>query len=97
MQTLADLQLEYVDLYLIHWPHGFEPGDVVFPKNADGTVRYDYVSYMETWGAMEQCQEEGLTRNIGLSNFNSKQVDEVRDLRGEGGISIVLLVGIGKK
>lgn len=77
MKTLNDLQLQYLDLYLIHWPYGFEPGDDPFPKNEDGTVCYDTVSYMETWGVMEQLVEEGLTRHIGLSNFNSKQVDEV--------------------
>lgn len=77
MQTLSDLQLTYLDLYLIHWPMGFEPGDNLFPKNQDGSVRYDYVSYMETWGAMETLVEDGLTCHIGLSNFNSKQVDEV--------------------
>lgn len=77
MQTLSDLQLEYLDLYLIHWPMGFEPGTNPFPKNEDGSVRYDYVSYIETWGAMEALVEEGYIRQIGLSNFNSKQVDEV--------------------
>ena len=40
-------------------------------------MRYDYVSYTETWAAMEALVDEGLIRHIGLSNFNSKQVDEV--------------------
>ena len=45
-------------------------------------MRYDSVSYMETWGELEKCVGDGLVRHIGLSNFNSKQVDEV-SLRDE--------------
>jgi alcohol dehydrogenase (NADP+) len=48
-----------------------------FPKNPDGTVKYDYVPITETWAAMEKLVDEGLTKHIGLSNFNSKQVDEI--------------------
>ena len=77
LKTLSDLQLDYLDLYLIHWPHGFEPADHPFPKHEDGTIRYDSISYIETWSAMEKLVDEGLARHIGLSNFNSKQVDEV--------------------
>ena len=38
-QTLADLGLKYLDLYLIHWPISFERGDALYPKNDDGTLR----------------------------------------------------------
>ncbi len=85
LKTLADLQLDYLDLYLIHWPIGFEAGDNPFPKNEDETVRYDYTSYLETWTEMEKLVDEDMIRQIGLSNFNSKQVDEVREgTRGRG-------------
>lgn len=77
-QTLSDLQLEYLDLYLIHWPMAFRPGPETMPKNPDGSICYDNdTHFLETWAAMEELVEAGLTRHIGLSNFNSQQVDEV--------------------
>lgn len=77
LTTLKNLQLDYLDLYLIHWPIAMQPGDDLFPKHPDGSVKYDYTSYIETWEALEKVVDEGLVRHIGLSNFNSKQVDEV--------------------
>ena len=77
LKTLQDLGLEYLDLYLIHWPIGFKAGDSTFPKNPDGTIQYSDTPYLDTWGAMEKLVDEGLVRHIGLSNFNSKQIDEV--------------------
>jgi len=77
-QTLADLGLDYLDLYLIHWPLAFERGDNKFPKNDDGTVRYDTtVSPTETWLAMEKLVEKGLVKSIGVSNFNSEQIADI--------------------
>ncbi|WP_348257513.1 aldo/keto reductase, partial [Salmonella enterica] len=60
LKTLADLQMEYLDLYLMHWPYAFERGDNPFPKNADGTVRYDSTHYKETWKALEVLVAKGL-------------------------------------
>uniref|UniRef100_A0A8C8DIY6 alcohol dehydrogenase (NADP(+)) n=1 Tax=Oryzias sinensis TaxID=183150 RepID=A0A8C8DIY6_9TELE len=77
LKTLKDLQLEYLDLYLIHWPHGFQRGDVPFPKKEDGSLIYDHIDYKLTWAAMEKLVEKGLVRSIGLSNFNSRQVDDI--------------------
>ncbi|KAM6327357.1 aldo-keto reductase family 1 member A1 isoform 2-T3 [Podargus strigoides] len=76
-KTLGDLKLDYLDLYLMHWPHAFERGDNLFPKNPDNTMRYDYTDYKDTWKAMEKLVEKGLVKAIGLSNFNSRQIDDV--------------------
>ncbi|KFW11343.1 Alcohol dehydrogenase [NADP(+)], partial [Fulmarus glacialis] len=76
-KTLGDLKLDYLDLYLMHWPHAFERGDNLFPKNPDNTMRYDYTDYKDTWKAMEKLVEKGLVKAVGLSNFNSHQIDDV--------------------
>ncbi|CAO2592553.1 Aldo-keto reductase family 1 member A1, partial [Lemmus lemmus] len=76
-KTLADLQLEYLDIYLMHWPHAFERGDNPFPKNADGTMRYDSIHYKDTWKALEALVTKRLVKALGLSNFNSRKVDDV--------------------
>ncbi|XP_070562764.1 aldo-keto reductase family 1 member A1-like [Ptychodera flava] len=80
-KSMQDLGVDYLDLYLVHWPFGFKnPGDGnLFPKNSDGTLMYSDVSIMETWSAMEKLVDQGLCRHIGVSNFNSKQLAEVLD------------------
>lgn len=76
-KSLEDLKLTYLDLYLIHWPYAFKKGDSCFPKNPDGTMQYDNIDYKETWKAMERLVEKGLVKAIGLSNFNSQQINDV--------------------
>ncbi|KAK3743904.1 hypothetical protein QZH41_008767 [Actinostola sp. cb2023] len=76
-QSLQDLQLDYVDLYLIHSPIAFKSGDEKFPKDSNGSIIHAFYDPCETWKAMEKLVEEGLARSIGISNFNSKQVDDI--------------------
>ncbi|XP_064152798.1 aldo-keto reductase family 1 member A1-A [Anguilla rostrata] len=76
-KSLTDLGLDYLDLYLMHWPMAFQRGAEVMPRNADGSIRYADTHYRDTWKAMEALVDLGLARAIGLSNFNARQVDDV--------------------
>jgi diketogulonate reductase-like aldo/keto reductase len=68
-QTLEDLRLEYLDMYLIHWP-------VVWKR---GTLMQDDpdASLAECWEALERAMDEGLVRGIGVSNFSERQLAEL--------------------
>jgi len=79
-KSLNDLQLDYFDTYLIHWPTGLKSGLGTFlPKDEDGKLILDDVPTIETWMAMERLVDLGLVRTIGFSNFNSKQIKGVID------------------
>lgn len=68
-KTLSDLQLEYLDLYLMHWSVAFQSGGELHPRQANGKVVTDAVSVQETWVAMEQLVKKGLVKSIGVANF----------------------------
>lgn len=78
-KSLENLGLEYVDLYLIHWPFAFVEGDELIPQDKNGTYLTTDTDYLETWRGMEECVRLGLTRSIGVSNFNSEQVARLMD------------------
>jgi diketogulonate reductase-like aldo/keto reductase len=68
--SLERLGLDTVDLYLMHTPFAFQPGDDQDPRDAHGDVIYDDgVTLEETWRAMEELVDEGLTQAIGLSDI----------------------------
>ncbi|XP_049289805.1 aldo-keto reductase family 1 member B1-like [Anopheles funestus] len=75
--TLKNLGLEYIDLYLIHWPMGYREGGELFPQDANGKTAYSDVDYVDTYKAMEKLVGLGLTKSIGISNCNAKQVERV--------------------
>lgn len=56
---------------------GYQEGGDLFPKNAKEEVLYSDVDYVDTWKSMESLVDAGLTKSIGVSNFNSKQIDRV--------------------
>jgi alcohol dehydrogenase (NADP+) len=68
--SLDRLRLEYLDLYLIHTPFAFQPGDEQDPRDQDGRVIYDKgVTLLDTWRAMENLAGRGRCRAIGLSDI----------------------------
>jgi len=73
-KTLGDLGLEYLDMYLIHWPVGLQEGGPLFPVDADGKFLYSDVDYLDSWRGMEEVSKLGLAKSIGVSNFNSEQL-----------------------
>ncbi|XP_060524657.1 aldo-keto reductase family 1 member B1-like [Cylas formicarius] len=75
--SLADLGLEYVDLYLIHWPMAYKEDADIFPRDSEGNIVFSDVDYVDTWKALEKLVEKGLAKSIGLSNFNKKQIERV--------------------
>ncbi|KAI8344692.1 NADP-dependent oxidoreductase domain-containing protein [Chlamydoabsidia padenii] len=75
-KSLELLQLDYLDLYLIHWPIAFQAGEEKVPKDADGNVILDDTSYLDTWAAMEKL-DTSKVRAIGVSNFNIATLTKV--------------------
>lgn len=76
-QTLNDLGLEYLDLYLIHWPVAFKSGPEKFPQIADGTIAVEDTDFVETWKALEELKKAGKVKNIGISNFSKREVERL--------------------
>jgi len=73
--SLDRLRLEYLDLYLIHTPYAFQPGDEQDPRDQNGNVIYDNgVTLLDTWRAMESLVDHGRCLAIGLSDINLKEL-----------------------
>lgn len=78
-KSLANLKLDYLDLYLIHWPVAYKEGEDLFPQHKNGKFVYSDTDYLEAWTGMEDGFDQGLTRSIGVSNFNSQQIQRILD------------------
>src|ERR1700752_4332990 len=73
--SLDRLGLEYLDLYLIHTPFAFQPGDEQDPRDQNGNVLYDRdVTLLDTWKAMETLVDHGKCRAIGLSDISLNEL-----------------------
>ncbi|XP_045497611.1 aldo-keto reductase AKR2E4-like isoform X3 [Colias croceus] len=65
-KSLQELNMDYVDLYLMHFPFGYKK---------DGSI--SMTDYLETWKGLEDAKEANLTRSIGVSNFNLSQMERL--------------------
>ncbi|HTU26642.1 MAG TPA: aldo/keto reductase, partial [Pirellulales bacterium] len=74
--SLKRLGLDYVDLYLIHTPFAFQPGEDQDPRDSSGNVIYDPgVTLSDTWTALENLVREGRCKAIGISDVDLDQVE----------------------
>lgn len=73
---IRKLGMEYVDMYLVHWPVKLKPWACdAIPKEED----FEPLDLESTWAGMEKCLEMGLCRCIGVSNFSSKKIQRLLD------------------
>ncbi|XP_062860883.1 aldo-keto reductase family 1 member B1 [Trichomycterus rosablanca] len=76
-KSLSDLQLDYVDLYLVHFPVGLKKvGDALFPMQ-DGKMLTSDIDYVDVWRGMEALKTSGKVKSIGVSNFSVQQLERL--------------------
>lgn len=74
--SLKKLQLDYLDLYLIHWPVATKKG-VVFPEKPSDYIPLEQLPIIETWKQMENAKKLGLAHHIGVSNFSKQKLQDL--------------------
>lgn len=80
-ESLRNLRLDYVDLLLVHWPVAMKDDGKgsMFPTDEEGNPLIDDSIDIngETWKGMEDCFKQGLTKSIGVSNYNKRQIESL--------------------
>ena len=77
-QTLTDLGLEYLDLYLMHWPIAYKKG-VLYHQSAADFISLEELPIIDTWRKMEELYDDGLCRHLGVSNFSTQKLKALKD------------------
>ncbi|KAL4921468.1 NADP-dependent oxidoreductase domain-containing protein [Aspergillus aurantiobrunneus] len=81
-ECLAELDLDYLDLYLVHWPVAFKTGDNYFPLEANGDVAIvDDISIVDTWKAMTKLPKSK-ARAVGVSNHTIAHLEAIINATG---------------
>nr|QQO86707.1 chalcone reductase-like protein [Dahlia pinnata] len=73
-KSLRNLGLEYVDLYLIHWPLKLNQDELKIPIPKECIAA---INIKDVWEGMEKCQNLGLSKSIGVSNFSPRLIEEI--------------------
>ncbi|TFK50747.1 Aldo/keto reductase [Heliocybe sulcata] len=84
-ETLSQLGIDYLDLYLVHWPVAFTPGQGLFPKHPSKESEVDLdlsTSLVDTWKAMIELPKTGKVRAVGVSNFTIEQIKGITAATG---------------
>lgn len=79
-RSLSNLRLDYLDLVLVHWPMSFQSGDAFVPTYPNGTIILGDPAkehFIFAYQGLEEAMEKNLTRSIGVSNFNIKQLERL--------------------
>ncbi|KAH7134283.1 alcohol dehydrogenase [Dactylonectria macrodidyma] len=77
--SLRNLGVDYVDLYLMHYPCSFKRGPELLPFDTDGKMITERTHFVDTWKAMEKLLSTGKTRAIGVSNFSKIELEKILD------------------
>ncbi len=72
-KTLADLRIESLDLYLMHWPILIKR-DLLYHKSGSDLIPIDQIPIADTWKVMEDLADRGLCRHLGVSNFSTAKL-----------------------
>lgn len=81
-RSLQNFQLDFVDLYLIHYPVSIKPSEELYTKDENGKILFETVDLCAIWEAMEKCKDAGLTKSIGVCNFNRRQLEMILNKPG---------------